>query len=64
MGAFETESSSRSFPNGSLVFVIDKNYQKLITSKDNCLNIVIAYLIISEGLPFNISQKPRFKKVM
>ena len=46
------------------VFGIDSNSQKLITSNDNCLTIAIAYLIISEGLPFNIPQKPRYKKVL
>ena len=56
------ESNSRSFSNGSLVF--GGNSQKLIISNDTCLTIAIADLIISEGLPFNISQKPRFKKVL
>ena len=59
-----SESNSRSFSNGSLVFGIDGNYQKLITSNNTCLAITIADLIISEGLPFNISQKPIFKKVL
>ena len=38
--------------------------KKLITSNDTCLTIAISDLIISEGLPFNLSQKPRFKKVL
>ena len=59
-----SESTSRSFSNGSLIFGIYGNYQKLITSNDTCLTIAIADLIISEGLPFNLSQKPRFKKVL
>ena len=58
------ESNSRSFSNGSLIFGIDGNYQKLITSNDTRLTISIADLVISEGLPFNLSQKPRFKKVL
>ena len=36
----------------------------MITSNDTRLTIEIAYLIISEGLPFNLAQKPRFKKVL
>ena len=42
-----TESNSRSFSNGSLVFGIDGNYQKLITSSETPLTVVIADLIIS-----------------
>ena len=38
--------------------------KKLITSNDTRLTIAIADLIISDGLPFNLSQKPIFKKVM
>ena len=38
--------------------------QKLITSNDTCLTIAIEDLIISEGLPFNLYQIPRFKKVL
>ena len=45
-----SESNSRSFLNGSLIFGIDGNSQKLITSNNTCLTIVIADLIISEGL--------------
>ena len=37
--------------------------KKLITSNDTCLIIVIADIIISEVLPFNLSQKPIFNKV-
>ena len=36
----------------------------MITSNNTRLTILIADLIISEGLPFNLSQKPRFKKVL
>ena len=59
-----SESNSSIFSNGSLVFVIDGNSQKLITPNDTCLTIAIAYLIISKGLPFNLDQKPIFKKVL
>ena len=50
--------------NGSLVFGIDGNSQKLITSNNTRLTIAIAGLIISEGLSFNLAQKPRFKKIL
>ena len=59
-----SESNSRSFSNGSLIFGIDGNDQKLITSNDTSLTISIADPIISEGLPFNLSQKEIFKKVL
>ena len=36
----------------------------MITSNDTRLTIAIADLIISEGLPFNLAQKPIFKKVL
>ena len=42
-----TESNSRSFSNGSPVFGIDGNYQKIITSNENRLTIAIANIIIS-----------------
>ena len=35
-----------------------------MTSIETCLTVSIADLIISEGLSFNLSQKPRFKKVL
>ena len=35
-----------------------------MTSNETRLAVAIADLIISEGLSFNISQKPRFKKVL
>ena len=59
-----SESNSGSFSNSSLIFSIDGNSQKLITSNDTCLTIEIADRIISEGLPFNLSQTARFKKIM
>ena len=41
----------------------DNNTQKMMTSDDIRLTVAIADLIISEGLSFNLSQKPMFKKV-
>ena len=35
-----------------------------MTSNDTRLTVPIADRIISEGLSFNLSQKPRFKKVL
>ena len=40
------------------------NTQKMMTSNETLLTVAIADLIISEGLSFNLSQKPRFKKVL
>ena len=57
-----TESSSRIFPNGTLVFVIDGNYKKLITFNKTRLNISIADPIISESLTFTFSQKTKIRE--
>ena len=35
-----------------------------MTSNETHLTVEIANIIISEGLSFNIAQKPRFKKVL
>ena len=50
--------------NGSLIFGIDGNSKKSITYNKNSINIAIDYLIISEGLYFNLYQKTQFKKVL
>ena len=49
---------------GSMFFMGDNNTQKMTTSNENLLTVAIADLIISEGLSFNLSQKPRFNKVL
>ena len=58
------ESNSINVSNCSLIFGIDGNYQKPITSTETCLTISISDLIISEGPSFNLYQKPIFKKVL
>ena len=60
----KTGSYARSNSNCSIISGIDVNSQKLITSNEAYLPVAIADLIISEGLSFNLSQKPRFKKVL
>ena len=42
----------------------ENNTKKMMTSNETRLTVAIADLIISEGLSFNLSQKPRFKKVL
>ena len=42
----------------------DNNTQKTMTSNETRLTVAITDIIISEGLFFNIAQKPRFKKVL
>ena len=42
----------------------DNNTQKMMTPNETRLTVEIADLIISEILSFNLSQKPRFKKVL
>ena len=46
-----------------MFFMGDNNAQKMMTSNETHLTVAIADLIISEGLSFNLSQNPRFKKV-
>ena len=45
-------------------FCIYVNYQKSMTSNKTCLTIYIADIIISEGLSFNLAQKPTFEKIL
>ena len=46
-------------------FIIgDNNTQKTMSSNESRLIVEIADIIIYEGLSFNLSQKPRFKKVL
>ena len=59
-----TESNARSSSSASLLFRIDGNAKKSMTSNETHINIAIADIIISEGLYFNIDQKPRLKKVL
>ena len=42
----------------------DNKTLKTIASIETGLTVVIANIIISEGLSFNLSQKPGFKKVL
>ena len=42
----------------------DNNTQKIMTSNDTWLTVAIIDLIIYEGLSFNPSKKPKFKKVL
>ena len=48
----------------SIVFTGENNAQRMMTSKETRLTVAIDYLIISEVLSSNISQEPRFKKVL
>ena len=58
------ESNQTTPQKDSIFFTGDNNTQKMMTSNETRLKFAIADLIISEGLYFNISQKPRFKKVL
>ena len=42
----------------------DNNTKKMMTSNETRLTFTITDIIIYEGLSFNLSQKPRFKKVL
>ena len=48
----------------SIVFTGDNNTQKMITYNETRLAVAIADIINSEGLYFNLYQKPRSKKVL
>ena len=58
------ESNQTSSQRGSIFSMGDNNTQKMMTFNETRLTVEISDLIISEGLSFNISQKPRFKKVL
>ena len=47
-----------------MFFMGDNNTQKMMTSNETRLTVAISDFIIIEGLSFNLSQKPRFKKVL
>ena len=44
--------------------MVYNNTQNMMTSNDARLTVEISDIIISEGLYFNLSQKPMFKKVI
>ena len=58
------ESNQNNSRRASICFMGDNNTQKMMTYNQTRLTVAIADLVISEGLSFNISQKPRFKKVL
>ena len=58
------ESNTTTHPKGSFIFGMDINYWESIHFHYTCGTIFIAGIIISEGISFNISQKPIFKKVL
>ena len=45
-------------------FMGDNITQRMMNSNETRLTVEISDLIISEGLSFNVYQKPRFKKVL
>ena len=47
-----------------LFLVLMRILKKNITFNDTYLTIAIAYIIISEGLPFNLAQVPIFNNVL
>ena len=44
--------------------MVDNNTQKMMTSNETILTAATTDIIISEGLSFNLSHKPSFKKVI
>ena len=58
------ESSPTTPQKDSFFPMGDNNTHKMMTSNETCLTVATADIIISEGLSFNIFQKPRFKKVL
>ena len=59
-----TDINAISNSDGSLIFGIYVNDQKSITSNKTRLTISISDIIISEGLLFSFSQKPKFKRIL
>ena len=68
--SFSTRCSTSSDKNkitprkGSIFFMGENNTQKMMTSNETRLTVEIVDLVISEVLSINISQRPRFKKVL
>ena len=68
--SFSTRCSTSSDNNqirnqkDSIFLMGDYNKYKMMTSNYTRLTVVISDIIISEGLSFNIHQKPMFKKVL
>ena len=58
------ESNPTTPQKGSIVFMGDNNTQNMMTSDDTRLTVAINDLIISDGLYFNLSPKPRLKTVL
>ena len=58
------ERNPKNPQKGSIVFMGYNDTQKIMNSNETHLTVAITDLIISEGLSFNLSQKPRFKKVL
>ena len=58
------ESNQTISKRGSIFFMGDNNTHKMMTSNETRLTVAISDLVISEGLSFNLSHKPRFKKVL
>ena len=58
------ESNPTTLQKGSIFFMGDNNTQKMITYNETRLIVAIDDLIISGGLSFNLSQKPRLEKVL
>ena len=50
--------------NGSIFFMGYNNTPNMMTYNETSLTVAIADIIIYEGLSFNLSQKPSFKKVL
>ena len=48
----------------SIFLIGDHNTHKMMTSDEIRLTVEIAYIIISEGLSFNLAQKSRFDKIL
>ena len=48
----------------SIFFMGDNNTHNMMTSNETLFTVAITDLITSEGLSLNLSQKPRFKKVL
>ena len=58
------ESNPTTPQKSSKHFMGDNNTQKTMTYNETRLTIAITDINISEGLSFNLYQKPRFKKVL
>ena len=60
--SISSDSNQINHQKGSIFLIGDNNTHKTMSSNETHLTVAIANTIISEGISFNLDQKPRFKE--